>query len=184
MSTSCPARLTIWRKSLLFHGNGYAVFNNLDGRLVFRVDNYACDWREETFLMDSSGNVLFTIRRRRKKLGISGSWEAFRGDKEERFGGRENQKPLIKVTKVLGNPSCKITVAAGDEYHMEWSPNQGWSKIYRSTTGLISPVAEVTRKCNAASESFLGKDVLTLTVQPGVDQALIMAMVMINDAMR
>ncbi|XP_010259522.1 PREDICTED: protein LURP-one-related 8-like [Nelumbo nucifera] len=180
---ACPARLTIWRKSLLFNGNGYTVYNDLDGRLVFRVDNYACDWREEMFLMDYAGNVLFTIRRCRKKLSISGSWEAFRGDREVLGCGADHEKPLIKATKMLGNPSCKLTVATRDEYRMKWSGHDGWSKIYRTTAGT-SPVAEVSRKSGAASESFLGKDVLTLTVQPGIDQAMIMAMVMINDAMR
>lgn len=36
----------------------------------------------------------------------------------------------------------------------------------------------------AAPEGALGKDVLTLSMEPGMDQAIIMAMVMINDAMK
>ncbi|KAF8401447.1 hypothetical protein HHK36_012387 [Tetracentron sinense] len=179
---SSPTRLTVWRKSLLFNGNGYTVYDNSNGGLVFRVENYACDRREETFLMDFAGNVLFTIRRCRKKLGILENWEAFRGDKDvPRING--HQKPFMRATKALGNPSCKLWVAAGDEYQMKWSSQEGWSKIYRKTAGA-SPVAEVNRKCGAAPESLLGKDVLTLIVQPGMDQAMVMAMVMINDGMR
>ena len=56
-------KLTIWQKSLLFNGRGYTVYDNSTGRLIFRVDNYASDWRMEMFLMDSTGIVLFTIKR-------------------------------------------------------------------------------------------------------------------------
>lgn len=44
---------------------------------------------------------------------------------------------------------------------------------------------QVDRKWGvAAPEGALGKDVLTLCMEPGMDKAIIMAMVMINDAMR
>lgn len=63
---STANKLTIWQKSLLFNGRGYTVYDNSTGELIFRVDNYASDWRVEMFLMDSTGNVLFTIKRSRK----------------------------------------------------------------------------------------------------------------------
>lgn len=63
---SAPNKLTVWQKSLLFNGRGYTVYDNSTGGLIFRVDNYASDWRIEMFLMDSTGNVLFTIKRSRK----------------------------------------------------------------------------------------------------------------------
>lgn len=66
--SSSPVRLTIWRQSLLFHGNGYTVYDDSNGTMVFRVDNYGYKWREETFLMDYAGNVLFTIRRCKKVI--------------------------------------------------------------------------------------------------------------------
>ncbi|RZR82189.1 hypothetical protein BHM03_00008554 [Ensete ventricosum] len=66
LCSPAPVRLTVWCKSLLFHGHGYTVYDDSDGRMVFRVDNYAHNWRQETVLMDYTGNVLLTIRRRRK----------------------------------------------------------------------------------------------------------------------
>lgn len=59
-STS-PSSLTIWRRSLLFHGKGYTVYDST-GTVVFRVDNYASDRPRQTHLMDLSGKVLLTIR--------------------------------------------------------------------------------------------------------------------------
>ncbi|XP_068661915.1 protein LURP-one-related 8-like [Aristolochia californica] len=184
LCSSSPASLTVWRKSLLFHGNGYTVFDNSSGKMVFRVDNYNHDWREETFLMDVQGNVLITIRRCRKRLSILESWKAYEG---ERSAG-EQEKPLFKATKTLGNPSCKISMAEGNaekafNYRMDWSRQNGWSKIYKSSSGYL-PVAEVHRKNATRPYALYGKDVLTLCVQPGVDQALVMAMVMVNDAMK
>lgn len=58
-----PAVLTVWRKSLLFNGNGFAVFD-ANGNLVFRVDNYASGSKAEVVLMDAAGKPLLTIRRK------------------------------------------------------------------------------------------------------------------------
>ncbi|WOL15753.1 hypothetical protein Cni_G24534 [Canna indica] len=107
--SAAPVRLTVWCKSLLFNGHGYTVYDEADGRMVFRVDNYAHDWRHETVLMDFAGNVLLTIRRCRPK---------------------------------------------------------------------------VSRKYGSMEKKLLDKDVFTLRLQPGMDQALAMAMIMITNSMR
>ncbi|XP_057963918.1 protein LURP-one-related 8-like [Malania oleifera] len=182
---AAAAQLTIWNKSLLFNGHGYTVYDNSSGRLIFRVENYACDRREEMFLMDAAGNVLFTLRRTGKKLSMLERWEAFKGDYKE---AAKHQKPLIRAKKLFGIPCCKVSMAAGAEYEIRWSRQQGWSKIYSPAGGggggAALPIAEVCRKCcMEAPALLLGKDVFTLIVQPEVDQATVMAMLMINDAM-
>ncbi|RWW33013.1 hypothetical protein BHE74_00029880 [Ensete ventricosum] len=55
--------LTVWRKSLLFNGNGFTVFDS-KGHLVFRVDNYSSGSRDCVVLMDGAGKPLLTIRRK------------------------------------------------------------------------------------------------------------------------
>ncbi|RVW54623.1 hypothetical protein VitviT2T_009520 [Vitis vinifera] len=175
---STANKLTIWQKSLLFNGRGYTVYDNSTGELIFRVDNYASDWRVEMFLMDSTGNVLFTIKRSRKKLSFLERWEVFRGEV------KDQGKPFIKATKAFGVASCKVSSAAGDEYEMRWSAQEGWSRIYQMPVGTLL-VAEVNRKLGKATPGFLlGKDVYSLSVYPGMDQSTAMALVMINDAMR
>lgn len=54
---------TVWRKSLLFNGNGFTVFD-ATGNLVFRVENYSSGSRNEIVLMDAGGKPLLTIRRK------------------------------------------------------------------------------------------------------------------------
>ncbi|KAG6487693.1 hypothetical protein ZIOFF_056288 [Zingiber officinale] len=62
--SSTPVQyLTVWRKSLLFNGHGYTVYDDADGSIVFRVEDYAHDWRRHALLMDRHGNVLLTVRR-------------------------------------------------------------------------------------------------------------------------
>ncbi|CAL9750290.1 unnamed protein product [Musa acuminata subsp. burmannicoides] len=186
LCSPAPVRLTVWCKSLLFHGHGYTVYDDSDGRMVFRVDNYAHNWRQETVLMDYTGNVLLTIRRRRKILNLTESWEAYKGDKDvQRMAGE--RMPLFKATKNLGCHSCTISMFTGCGvkplgYRMNWSRDKEWSKIYQAAAN--TPVAEVSRKCGSMAKKLLDKDVLTLRVQPGMDQALAMAMIMITNSMR
>ncbi|RRT57453.1 hypothetical protein B296_00025200 [Ensete ventricosum] len=66
LCSPAPVRLTVWCKSLLFNSHGYTVYDDADGRMVFRVDNYAHNRKQETVLMDRGGHVLLTIRRCRK----------------------------------------------------------------------------------------------------------------------
>ncbi|KAK1280567.1 Protein LURP-one-related 8 [Acorus gramineus] len=191
-----PTKLTVWRKSLLFNSRGYTVYDDSDGRIVFRVDNYAHNWREEAFLMDPHGHVLLTVQRCKKvkenicwwaflqMLSMLECWEAYKGDKN---GCRRAAPPVFKATKALGNPSCTISVAATDgehqHYKMYWSRRHEWTKLYRASISL-SPVAEVSRKCGGSRPVMLGKDVFSLRLQPGLDQAMVMAMIMIIDVMK
>ena len=62
-AAATPRRLTVWCKSLVFRGDGYAVFDDADGRMVFRVDNYGVG-PGSMALMDHAGRVLLTVRRR------------------------------------------------------------------------------------------------------------------------
>ncbi|URD82102.1 hypothetical protein MUK42_18636 [Musa troglodytarum] len=186
LCSPAPVRLTVWCKSLLFNSHGYTVYDDADGRMVFRVDNYAHNWKEETVLMDRAGHVLLTIRRCRKILNLTESWEAYKGDKDVQRMVRE-QRPLFKATKDLGSPSCTISMFPEDGvkplgYRMSWSREKEWSKIYQ--TAASTPVAEISRKYGSMRMKLLDKDVLALRVQPGMDQALAMAMIMITNSMR
>jgi hypothetical protein len=61
LHSNSPTIFTVWKRSLLFNGNGLTVFDS-SGNLVFRVDNYSSHHRHQRFLMDAAGNVLLTIR--------------------------------------------------------------------------------------------------------------------------
>lgn len=51
---------TLWMKSLVFHGNGCAVFDS-KGQLVYRIDNYNKKCSKQVHLMDLQGTILFSL---------------------------------------------------------------------------------------------------------------------------
>ncbi|THU55968.1 hypothetical protein C4D60_Mb11t12280 [Musa balbisiana] len=168
LCSPAPVRLTVWCKSLLFNSHGYTVYDDADGRMVFRVENYAHNWKQETI------------------LNLTESWEAYKGDEDVQRIVREH-RPLFKATKDLGSPSCTISMSPEDGakplgYRMSWSREKEWSKIYQAAVN--TPVAEISRKYGSMPMKLLDKDVLALRVQPGMDQALAMAMIMITNSMR
>ncbi|EAY96603.1 hypothetical protein OsI_18508 [Oryza sativa Indica Group] len=204
------ARLTVWCKSLVFHGEGYAVFDDADGRMVFRVDSYGAG-RRRVALMDHAGRVLLTVVRRHRRhcrvllMSLTPeTWEVYKGDVGDGDGAAtcsqdEPPRLVMRATKDLGNPSCTVSMLAagagagnGDEaacghgvYRMSWSRREEWSRVHCSSGCINSLVAEVRRKRGGPRKTtLLGKDVLSLTVQPGMDQAVAMAMLMISNSYR
>jgi len=176
-----PTTFTVWKKSLVFNGNGYTVFDSL-GNLVFRVDNYAYDAKRQLFLMDAVGNVLLTLVH--KRLSFNGRWEAYRGD-----GYGRGIKPAFSVIKSVSTlfsskPSAKVVLNPTErqntklyDYEIEGSlckPSSSFT-VFNASREII---AQATRK-QATSKIMLGEDVLSLVVQPGIDQAFVMGLFII-----
>ena len=59
---------TVWMKSLVFNGHSCTIYGQ-DGRVAYRVDNYACTRRREVFIMDTAGKAL--IKLQLKKVHIA-----------------------------------------------------------------------------------------------------------------
>ena len=71
--------LTVWRRSLLFNGKGFTVFD-CKGNLVYRVETYGGGSPREVVLMDADGQGLLTIRRKvplKFLSSVSSIWEDF-----------------------------------------------------------------------------------------------------------
>lgn len=183
---SSGAALTVWRKSLVFSGNGFTVFDST-GNLVFRVDNYTSHLKDEIVLMDATGMALFTMKR--KRLSLHNEWRGFLGDFQD------TQRPLFIVRRAA--PYLLIsTKRLADVYICSSAESKNKKKAHsdyrfegcyakRSFTLLNSfneVVAEVKPKL-VRSEITLGGDVFNLTVQPGYDQAFVMGLIIILDQM-
>ncbi|KAL8064229.1 hypothetical protein ABFX02_01G076600 [Erythranthe guttata] len=181
VSSSCSSlereTFTIWMKSLVFHGNGCTVYNS-GGEVVFRVDNYQERCRSEVFLMDSSGKVLFSIKR--KKLGIFGCWEGIKWSNNSK-GIKNKGRPCFQVRRnrrIFSRDilSCRVNLKfdenMGSYYRIIGLEGKSTLKIIDFSGQLL---AEAVRKQSLGVA--LGEDVLKLTVEPHVDQSLIMALV-------
>lgn len=179
-----PVALTVWRRSLLFNGKGFTVFDS-KGDLVFRVETYAGGSPREVVLMDADGRALLTICR--KKLSLADEWSIMDGDAAsaapKRFTARRNMsllpsKSLARLSSVRGASD------RGDapRYHVEGSYVGRSLDMFASASGgggeQRRRVATVCRK-----EAAVGPDVFRLVVEPGFEPALAMAVVILLDQM-
>ncbi|KAI3463194.1 hypothetical protein Pfo_019857 [Paulownia fortunei] len=173
---------TLWMKSLIMSSNGCAVFDS-NGQILYRVDNYGNKCNNQVHIMDATGKVLFTIVK--KNLSVVGLWEGYRST-----GAAINkEKPGFRVKKLLGIRMIlgflrgysfyKVVVRLNKnqpcEYIME-------NQISKPSCRIIDPfgglVAEVKRKITT-SGVVLGEDVLTMVVEPHIDQSLIVGLVVV-----
>ena len=163
---------TVWMKSLVFNGNGCAVYGP-DGAVAFRVDNYGCRGGREVLFMDRAGNAL--IRIRRKGFGMFRRWEVSRCAQD---GGQDKEAtPWFSVRRAeKGGAAVVMHGGAGTCYTMDGCSRKPEYRI-RDVDGTV--VAEVARKQTAAGV-VLGEDVLTLTVAPEVDHLLFLGLVVVR----
>ncbi|KAL3753243.1 hypothetical protein ACJRO7_000611 [Eucalyptus globulus] len=190
--------LTVWKKSLLLNCNGFTVFD-CKGNLVFRVDNYLAGNKGEVVLMDAAGKPLLTVRR--KRLSLSDNWQVFDGEAaaNPRFTARKNanllnNKGLAQVSNgaAAGGGSgsgSSSPSSAPSSPSSSWSPRSGGRNVAYEIEGSYAQrrctVYDATRRVVAEirQKEAVGSDVFRLVVQPGMDTAVAMALVILLDQM-
>ncbi|KAK9072925.1 hypothetical protein SSX86_009363 [Deinandra increscens subsp. villosa] len=168
--SSKPESFTIWMKSLVFNTHGCTVYNS-KGEIVYRVDNYDNKCFHEVYLMDIRGKVLFSLLQ--KKLRLFGCWDGYKWDacsSEKRLWFRVRKHRSIRV--------CLCNhIARGCTYKIvRMDGKLGFKIVDEDQEGAL--VAEIKQKQTSTGINF-GNDVFALTVQPHVDQSLIMAIVIV-----
>lgn len=174
--------LTVWRKSLLFNCRGFTVFDS-KGNLVFRVDSYAAGNKGEVVLMDAVGTPVLTVRR--KRLSLGDHWLVYDG--EETTNPRFSAKKLVSLLGSNAKEVARLTACGKPdggcrnrwEYVVEGSYANRACAVYDGRHGRV---AEIRRK-EAAAGVNLGNDVFRLVVEPGMDAAVAMAVVLLLDQM-
>lgn len=176
--------LTVWKKSLLFSCSGFTVFDP-NGNIVFRVDNYCSDSKNEVVLMNAAGIAILTMRR--KKLSLRNEWQGFLGEFQAA------QKPLFAVRRrrTILFPSkrktlAKVYLGSSDrsKLHCEYLRIEGCyaKRSFTSLTTFGYVVAEVKPK-QVKPDISLGGDVFNLIIRPGYDQAFVMGLIIGLDKM-
>ncbi|PIN27209.1 hypothetical protein CDL12_00002 [Handroanthus impetiginosus] len=176
-SSSARGIFTVWMKSLVINGNGCTVFNS-KGEVVFRVDNYQTRRSSEVLLMNFNGDVLFSIKR--KKLLVFRSWEVHKVINSEFYEEGEWFKVKRKCRLFEREISCDVSLGCNNKtrescYKIVGLEGKSTFKIMDKEGRVL---AEMTQK-QSSSGVCLGDDVLSLTVEPQIDQSLIMALVMV-----
>lgn len=191
-SDGSPVVLTVWKKSLLFNCNGFTVFDG-KGNLLFRVDNYVAGNRSEIVLMDATGKSLFTVRR--KRLSLGDNWLVFNGDTavNPRCSAKKPLNPLnsrcLALVSSCGSRNNESRGSSGSGpsstkkngllYEIEGSYTQRCCVVYDEKRRRV---AEVKRKEAVGGMSF-GVDVFRLVVQPEMEVAEAMVLVVLLDQM-
>uniref|UniRef100_A0A0E0L0T9 Protein LURP-one-related 8 n=1 Tax=Oryza punctata TaxID=4537 RepID=A0A0E0L0T9_ORYPU len=191
--------LTVWRRSLLFNGKGFTVFDG-KGNLVFRVETYAGGSPREVVLMDADGRALLTIRR--KKLSFADEWLIYDGDAAsptapapKRFTARRHVS--LRQTKSLAHLSpARASSAGGGEatapsgacrYDVEGSYAARCLDVFASSSSSATAAGAGEQRRRVAAvckkEAAVGPDVFRLVVEPGFEPALAMAVVILLDQM-
>ncbi|CAN6347338.1 unnamed protein product [Urochloa humidicola] len=188
--------LTVWRRSLLFNGKGFTVFD-CKGNLVYRVESYSSGSPREVVLMDADGHGLLTIRR--KKLSLADEWLIYDGDAAaaspsaapappKRFTARRHVS--LRPTRSLAHlsparrPSCGADAGAAPScrYDVEGSyAGRSLDVFASSTCGGEQRRRIVATLCQ--KEAAVGPDVFRLVVQPGFEPPLAMAVVILLEQM-
>ncbi|KAK8618030.1 hypothetical protein V6N13_115905 [Hibiscus sabdariffa] len=170
MSSAGRKTFTIWMKSLVCHTNGCTVFDS-EGQIVYRVENYDTRGSSEVHLMDLSGQILFTILK--KKLDILGCWNGYRGN----FTGGKKKNPSFQVKKycrILGRGIiCQVKVGLNKYLIVSLGRKKQGFKMVNSGGDVVAEAKQKQLSCG----KVLGEDVLSLEIEPYMDEALIAALV-------
>nr|GLL24382.1 protein LURP-one-related 15-like [Ipomoea trifida] len=170
-------QISIKKKVYFLAGNGYEVKDAAKGTILFKVENIPTFINSKVVVYDPAGNSIITLRR--KAFTWRTRWKVYRGEsKEEKdliFSARESSAFQFNTNLdvfLAGNTSEQVC-----DYKMKTSGfTQSTCDIYVKPSSTL--IAEMKKKVTAGS-IFLGKDNFTVTLQPNVDQAFIVALIVI-----
>ncbi|GFP85140.1 protein lurp-one-related 11 [Phtheirospermum japonicum] len=176
-SSSRREIFTVWMKSLVINSNGCTVFST-QGEVVFRVDNYQTRRSRQVLLMNSYGEVLFSVKR--KNLQSFRSWEGHKlinskFDKEGEWFKVKRKCNLFRG----GVINCHVTLGCNkitsSSYKIVGLEGKSTLKIMDCAGRVLAEVNQKQSLCGVS----LGDDVLSLMVEPEIDQSFIMALVIV-----
>ncbi|KAL6905731.1 hypothetical protein ACP4OV_003332 [Aristida adscensionis] len=190
-----PAVYTVWKRSSMgFQGtDGFSVYDEA-GALAFRVDNYSRRrkiFAGELMLMDGRGAPLLALRP--QILSMRDQWNCYRASEEAGDKGTRRQQlfSMRKCSLVKNSDDAEVYMvgskaSASDQQDPSFRVQGSfWRRSCKIRSSDGEEVARITRKkagAAAAPESVtLGDDVFSLTVMPGADGAMIMAVVVVMD---
>lgn len=124
------------------------------------------------FIELGTDSVILVLQR----PSLHNRWEGYLGERTE------GQKPIFSVRRssIIGRSGVTVEVynTPSEEYQIEGCFAQRSCTIYDAEK---QPVAEIRRKVDASSKMVLGKDVFSLTLNPGFDGAFAMGLILVLD---
>ncbi|PRQ42762.1 putative tubby-like domain-containing protein [Rosa chinensis] len=173
-----PVDLGIVRQVL----SGNFSVKDVNGNTVFKVKGAFLSLRERRVLVDGAGNPIVTLQK--KLLSTHHRWEVYRGDSTD----SGNLVFSVKKSSVVQLKTKLHVFLANNkgEYAPDFKVKGSWFEqscvVYSGKSKSSNILAEMHKKHTVTSVLF-GKDNFMVTVYPGVDQALIVALIFILNEM-
>lgn len=185
--SALQSEFLVRKRPCAVNGGGFVVTDRAGGNEVFRVEGCGPLVKHQAVLKDGEGKPILTLKR---KVGVvevfsfHKQWKGFVRD--EINDGQE--KPIFKVT--ASSLSCSenhpIRVSLTNpsnhkkrpEYEIVGSFTERACGIYDDSNSIVAEV-----KVNNSITNVMGimKDIYSVVVQPGVDQAFVFGLVAVLD---
>ncbi|KAM1386797.1 hypothetical protein PS1_033218 [Malus domestica] len=170
--------LAIVRKVLTIREGNFVV-TDITGNMIFKVrGSLLFSLHDRRVLLDTAGYPIITLRK--KLTSAHDRWQVYRGDSKETrdliFSAKKSSVVQFKTTLDVFL-AHNITEDAPD-FKVKGSWHEQSCFIYGGNSSTI--VAQMHKKHTVKSVLF-GKDNFVVTVYPGIDQAFIVALIVILD---
>ncbi|KAB2621860.1 protein LURP-one-related 10-like [Pyrus ussuriensis x Pyrus communis] len=170
--------LAIVRKVLTIREGNFVVAD-ITGNMIFKVrGSLFFSLHDRRVLLDTAGYPIITLRK--KLTSAHDRWQVYRGDSKETrdliFSAKKSSVVQFKTTLDVFL-AHNITEDAPD-FKVKGSWHEQSCFICRGNSSTI--VAQMHKK-HTVKSVLLGKDNFMVTVYPGIDQAFIVALIVILD---
>ncbi|KAG5585020.1 hypothetical protein H5410_045454 [Solanum commersonii] len=159
---------------------GEFVVSDMNGNFMFKVKGTTFGWHDKRVILDAADNPLITLKQ--KILTEHSRWNAFKGE------STDNKDFLftIKTTSIFQWKTKLAVFLANNnskEKNYDYLIKGSWSDrscaIYAGDSSTI--VAQMHKKITDKS-LLIGKDNFMVTMYPNIDQAFIVSLIVILDA--
>ncbi|OMO50978.1 hypothetical protein CCACVL1_30092 [Corchorus capsularis] len=172
-----PVELAVVRKVLTITDGNFVV-TDINGNILFKVKGAFLTMHDRRVLIDAAGNPIVTLKQ--KFMTAHDRWQVFRGDSSESsdliFTAKRSSMFQLK-TKLdvfLAN-NTKEEVC---DFKVKGSWLERSCVIYAGESSNI--VAQMHKK-HTVQSVLVGKDKFMVTVNPNIDYAFIVALIVILD---
>ncbi|EER90648.1 hypothetical protein BDA96_01G040400 [Sorghum bicolor] len=169
-------------KALSMSGSDFAVTDAATGALVLRVDGVLFSLRRRCVLVDADRRPVLTVQE--SALMLNTRWKVFRGDSTRR---RDLMFTVVKpsVIQLRGSTKVSVFLASNDaeqacDFRITGSYHDGACAVTLGDSDTV--IAKIDRRFSVVS-ALLGKNSYSVTVNPGIDYAFVVALVVILDEM-
>lgn len=169
-------------KTLSVSGNDFTVTDAATGAVLLRVGGAVFSLRRRCLLADALRRLVLTVQE--SAMVMNTRWKVFRGDSTRR---RDLLFTVVKPSVIQLRWSTKVSVflASNDaervcDFRITGSYHDGACSVTLGDSDTV--IAKIDRRFTVVS-ALLGKNTYSVTVNPGIDYAFVVALAVVLDEM-